>query len=102
MPKPGKTIAVFAILNDKDLNGIVELIRPYVDQWYISEVKSPRAMEVNRVEQAIGEFGQSFEIKSFDTVEQAYLQAQNDAHKGDRILVFGSIFTVSEVLASEK
>ena len=102
LPKPAKTIAVFAILNDKDLNGIVGLIRPYVDQWYISEVKSPRAMAVKQVEQAIGEYGQSFEIKSFSTVEQAYLQAQNDAHKGDRILVFGSIFTVSEVLASEK
>ena len=102
LPKPRKTIAVFAILNDKDLNGIVELICPYVDQWYISEVKSPRAMEANQVEQAIGRFGQSFRIKSFKTVEQAYIQAQSDAEKGDRILVFGSIFTVAEVLASEK
>lgn len=101
LPKPGKTIAVFAILNDKDLNGIVELIRPYIDYWYISEVNSPRAMKIKQVEQAISEYGQSFEIKSFNTVEAAYLQAQNDAQKGDRILVFGSIFTVSEVLASE-
>ena len=101
LPKPAKTIAVFAILNDKDLNGIVELVRPYIDQWFISEVNSPRAMKVKQVEQAVSECGQNVEFKSFDTVEDAYLQAQNDAQKGDRILVFGSIFTVSEVLASE-
>lgn len=102
LPKPGKTIAVFAILSDKDLNGIVELIHPHVDQWYISAVDSQRAMDVTQVEQVLRQYGQTVEIKLFSSVEQAYSQAQNDANKGDRILVFGSIFTVAEVLASEK
>ena len=102
LPKPNKTIAVFAILSDKDLNGIVELTHPHVDQWYISAVDSQRAMDVKQVEQVLRQHGQTVEIKLFSSVEQAYSQAQNDAHKGDRILVFGSIFTVAEVLASEK
>ena len=100
LPKPAKTIAVFAILNDKDLNGIVDIIQPYIDQWYISEVDSRRAMGVEKVEQALKPHCPN-DVKIYKTVEQAYLQAQNDSNKGDRILVFGSIFTVAEVLASE-
>ena len=100
LPKPHKTTAVFAILNDKDLDGIVEIIHPHVDQWHVSAVDSRRAMEVEKVEQALERYCPNA-VKSFETVEQAYMKAQNDSEKGDRILVFGSIFTVAEVLASE-
>ena len=101
LPKPRKAIAVFAILSDKDLDGIVDIIHPYVDQWYISAVDSQRSMHIKQVEQALKQRCPNVVMTSFETVEQAYSQAQNDAEKGDRIIVFGSIFTVAEVLASE-
>ena len=101
LPKPRKTIGVFAILSDKDVDGIVELLSDHVDDWYVSSVNSKRAMEIERVEQVIAKYCPNASVTRFDSVEQAYSQAQSDASKGDRILVFGSIFTVSEALACE-
>ena len=37
LPKPQKTIAVFAVLSDKDVDGIVSLLHSHVDEWYISQ-----------------------------------------------------------------
>ena len=101
LPKPQKTIAVFAVLSDKDVDGIVSLLHSHIDDWYISQVNSPRCMQVDQVEQSLMKQSSDICVKVFESVEQAYSQAQIDAHEGDRIIVFGSIFTVSEVLASE-
>ena len=101
LPKPNKTIAVFAVLNDKDVSGITELLHPHVDIWYVSVVHSMRGMTFELVQQAIKQQDTDANIRQFPSVEHAYSQAQDDSHEGDRIIVFGSIFTVSEVLASE-
>ena len=101
LPKPQKTIAVFAVLNDKDVDGIVSLLHKHIDDWYISQVNSPRQMQVDQVEQSVMKQSSNACVSKFESVEAAYLQAQQDASEGDRIIVFGSIFTVSEVLASE-
>lgn len=101
LPKPRKTIGVFAVLSDKDVNGIIELLGSHVDDWYISCVNSKRAMPTDQVEQVLAKICPSTKVSVFESVERAYSQAQSDASKGDRILVFGSIFTVSEALACE-
>ena len=101
LPKPQKTIAVFAVLSDKDVDGIVGLLHEHIDDWYISQVNSPRRMPLDQVEQSLMQQSSTTSVRKFDSVEAAYLQAQQEATKGDRIIVFGSIFTVSEVLASE-
>lgn len=101
LPRPRKTIAVFAVLIDKDVDGIVSLLYDHIDKWYISQVSSHRRMEVDQVEQSLMKKSSTTHVVKFDSVESAYARAQLDASEGDRILVFGSIFTVSEVLASE-
>ncbi|MDH3355553.1 MAG: hypothetical protein OEL79_10110, partial [Chromatiales bacterium] len=37
----------------------------------------------------------------FDSVRQAYAEASNLALKGDQIIVFGSFFTVADILGLE-
>jgi len=101
LPKPQKTIAVFAVLSDKDVDGIVSLLHSHIDEWYISQANSPRRMQVEQVEQSLMKQSSDTSVKVFESIEKAYSQAQMAASKGDRIIVFGSIFTVSEVLASE-
>ena len=101
LPKPRNTIAVFAVLNDKDIKGIISLLKQHVDQWFISEVNSHRRMQVAQIEQSLKESCSEVKVNKFDSIENAYVQAQAEANEGDRIIVFGSIFTVSEVLASE-
>ena len=58
-------------------------------------------MSVDQIEQALIENCSDIKVSRFSSIEKAYLQAQAEANEGDRIIVFGSIFTVSEVLASE-
>ena len=38
LPKPRKTIGVFAVLNDKDIVGITSLLKPHINEWFVSEV----------------------------------------------------------------
>jgi len=58
-------------------------------------------MNILQVQQALEAHASPQSIIQFDSVELAYQQALQDATQQDRVLVFGSIFTVSEVLAYE-
>ena len=100
-PNDHRTIAVFSVLSDKDVEGIAELIHPFVTDWYISVVNSARSMDISHVKQALEAHTYEHTITQFESVEQAYQQALTVATEKDRVLVFGSIFTVSEVLAYE-
>ena len=39
-----KTIAVFAVLADKDVCGIIECVGGQIDEWHISQLQSERAL----------------------------------------------------------
>jgi dihydrofolate synthase / folylpolyglutamate synthase len=94
----GKTIAVFAMLADKDVAGVIEAVLPEIDAWYLSSVSHVRAASTT---QLVGMFKKSDvkqELKCFENLASAYEQACLDASKTDRIIVFGSFFTVAEVM----
>ena len=95
------TIGVFAVLNDKDVGGIVSLLLPHIDTWHIAAADSPRAMPAGRIQQIVMQKNSNADVTLFASVESAYFQARAHACKGDRIVVFGSIFTVSQALACE-
>ena len=97
-PIKGKTIAVFAVLADKKPINWLHYFQAVIAVWCISQVDSERAMPTNELLQALAESAQL--ICSFDSVSQAYEKAKIMAEKDDRIIVFGSFYTVSEVLAT--
>lgn len=93
-----KTIAVFAMLKDKDMGGVVRALEPHIDLWLVAGIHQQRGagaedvVRVLRQEQAHGE------IVAFETAGAAYGYACKTAGENDRILVFGSFYTVSEAL----
>jgi len=95
-PISGKTIAVFAVLADKNpidwLNEFTEVI----DLWCISEVHSERAMSTRDLLPILVDSAQL--ITSHESVETALDNAKIIANENDRIIVFGSFYTVSEAL----
>ena len=93
-----KTIAVFAILGDKDIGGVIDAVRPQVDQWFVSSAVSDRAAPTPRVVEALAERGLGAQSRSFATVASALDAARREAGPDDRILVFGSFITVAEAL----
>ncbi len=96
------TFAVFAMLGDKDIGGVVDAMRPRIDRWYVAAAQSERAAPASRVAQILEEHGVASPIRTFATVDAALSAARGDAGPNDRIVVFGSFTTVAEALRSAR
>lgn len=93
-----KIRAVFAMMKDKDISGVIGLMRERVADWYLAPLSNPRAA----APEAMREFFQQQGIENvhggFDDFEAAFRAARRDAAANELILIFGSFFLVSEYL----
>lgn len=100
-----ETIAVCAMLADKDMAGVVSALAPRIDRWFISGLAGPRGGGPQRLHDTLIAAGVSgTAIRTFGTVAQAFGAARDAAREADRIVVFGSFHTVAaakEFLAGE-
>ncbi len=101
LPPAKKTIAVFAVLADKDICGIIECVAGVFDEWHISQLKSERTLDKESLKKQLGDNCPDCVIYSHDTISEAYDAAKKDVDKSMRIVVFGSFLTVAEVLSQE-
>jgi dihydrofolate synthase/folylpolyglutamate synthase len=98
-----RTIAVFAMLADKDIDGVVAAVAPRVDAWFVAPLPGPRGASAVRIAHAIEDAGVSPQsIHTFGDVQQAFAAAQERANEADRIAAFGSFLTVAAVLAAAR
>ncbi len=95
-PIEGKTIAVFAVLKDKYAVDWLKKFKSFINCWCVSDLKSERAMPKNELLQMLADDYQL--VMSFESVQLAFKKAKIIADKKDRIIVFGSFYTVSEVM----
>jgi len=93
----GKTRAVFSMLRDKDILGTVEKMKEVVDSWYIASLDTERAAGLEKIENALVDAGVK-EIQVFSDMVTAFEAAKQDSVAGDRVVVFGSFYTVAAVL----
>lgn len=93
--KGGKLRAVVAMLADKDIQGTLSNMRPLVDKWYCAPLEGPRGATIEQIACHLPKS----ELLLFNSVEQAWRQARQDANKNDTIIVFGSFHTVAKVMA---
>lgn len=94
----GKTIAVFAMLADKDIAGVIQALSTKIDVWYVAEIKHARAASLSAISGLLLAQLPQAKIQTFESVTQAYHQACIDADENDRIIALGSFFTVAEVM----
>ena len=90
------TFAVFGILGDKDIAGVVDAVAHRIDRWYVAAPDSERAAsaaEVARILEARGA-----PARTFATIASALEEARREAGPNDRIVVFGSFYTVADAL----
>ncbi len=88
---------VFSMLNNKDLESSISTLKPFVKNWYIAPLQSPRSY----TQAQISETFQNHKInnsQSFITIPQAFKAAKTDLQKEQTLVVCGSFFTVSEIL----
>jgi len=97
-----RTFAVFAMLGDKDIGGVIDAVRARIDRWYVSSTESERAAPAAEVAKLLAARGAAEATRTFATVEAALAAAREDAGPNDRIVVFGSFTTVAEALRTAR
>ena len=98
-----RTIAVFGMLADKDLDGVVAAMKPRIDRWHVATLPGPRGARAASVRDALVRAGiDSANVQMFDDVASAYRAARDEAVEADRIIVFGSFLTVAAVLSARE
>jgi len=94
----GKTVAVFSILKDKDILGVIKALIHDIDYWCIAEIQHDRAADLNTISGAIKNTNPGALVKSFKNLQEAYQFASKEVSSNDRIIVFGSFFTVTDIM----
>ncbi len=94
----GRTIAVFAALSDKNIRAMIRSIQAQVDDWFIADLPNvPRAGAATELSEILRSEGVT-RVSSSDNPRRAYRRACSVAGAGDRLVVFGSFYTIAAVL----
>lgn len=97
---PGRRLhAVFAIMRDKDIVGVVNHIKMLIDRWYLAPLKISRAASDLHLRQVMEDLGIAEVECGFPDAAAAFAAARGNAHNGDLVVVFGSFFLIAEFLA---
>ena len=94
------THAVFGAMADKDLTPMLQRMDPLVDRWYFADLPTPRAASGAALQAAWQAVTKRTDAVSavFSTPLDALHAAAAKAQAADRIVVFGSFYTVGGVL----
>ena len=92
--------AVFGAMADKDLAPMLHRMDPLVDRWYFADLPTPRAASGAALQAAWQAVTKRTDAVSavFSTPLDALHAAAAKAQAADRIVVFGSFYTVGGVL----
>lgn len=94
----GRTIGVFAMLADKDIPHVIEALLPQIDSWCLADTHNARGATATQLESYLQNQVKHGLIKCFDSVSSALRSACIEANKNDRIIVFGSFYTVADAI----
>jgi dihydrofolate synthase/folylpolyglutamate synthase len=95
-PPQGRRLAVFGLLADKDLDGVIAPLRELVDDWAVAPLDTPRTRAASELAEALTNLGAS--VRSYAGVDAALEGQCAQATADDQILLFGSFFCVAEAL----
>ncbi len=97
-PVPGRTLALVGMLADKDAAGVLAALCGEVDAWWVCTPASPRARDAAELATILRPLAGNAPVRVQPDASMALAEARSAAHEGDRIIVFGSFYTVAAVL----
>jgi dihydrofolate synthase/folylpolyglutamate synthase len=96
------TYAVFGAMADKDIRGIAAALGSRVDHWILTPLASPRSASADALVEALSAAGivagAEITVSQAKDPASAFQQAAGRAGENDRIVVFGSFYTVAGVM----
>ena len=97
LPARARTHAVFAVLSDKDAEGVINALKDCFDTWFVAGLAGERGRDGDALA-ALVRRHVAVPVEVFDGPLAAFKAAGLQAGEGDRIVAFGSFYTVAEVL----
>ncbi|NRA55437.1 MAG: bifunctional tetrahydrofolate synthase/dihydrofolate synthase [Gammaproteobacteria bacterium] len=91
-----KVHCVCAMLGDKDSKSTLSVVAPQIDHWYFADLDCARGA---KAEQLANHVVADTVAGCYSRVSDALVEAKQQANSDDLILVFGSFFTVAEILS---
>jgi dihydrofolate synthase/folylpolyglutamate synthase len=103
---PGHWHVILGMLKDKDIKSVLSILNPLVASWRLIELDTPRAMPADQIASLIKESeamsnSEKQKILCFSSFKEAYEDfTRYNIKQGQtqKLLVFGSFFTVSDAL----
>ncbi len=92
-PMPGTTYGVVAMMADKDIVSVFSILQSEIDEWHVTTIDMPRAAKADSLAGVLD--GQAY---VYATVKDALAEVKTKASSNDRIVVFGSFYTVAEAM----
>jgi dihydrofolate synthase / folylpolyglutamate synthase len=101
MPACPKIYAVCGMLKDKDMAGVVREMIWQVDVWLVAGIAAPRGASAQELSQVVQQELMDGQMLTFATVTEALHHACKEAGENDRIVAFGSFYTVAEAMRAK-
>ena len=95
LAKGSPVYAVFSVLADKDIEGIVSPLSTLVSEWHIAPLECARAKGISDISRVLTD--QKLEFTEHQSLSDAYDQARYKASKTGIVICFGSFYVVSEL-----
>ncbi len=99
-PPAGRDIAVVGLLEDKDATGVVDAVGDDFAAWFVARPRGARGKSAAGLARTVRDRAPDVPVAVCEDVPSALRDARRAAQSGDRIVVFGSCYTVGEVLAA--
>ncbi|MFQ5936026.1 MAG: bifunctional folylpolyglutamate synthase/dihydrofolate synthase, partial [Acidiferrobacterales bacterium] len=96
----GCTAAVLGILKDKPVERVMTAMASVVDRWYLATLSEERGATAEELLAILKQVDSTTPASLHPDPLRAYRTACCDASERDRIVVFGSFYTVSDILGN--
>lgn len=93
-----QVIAVFSMLSDKDIASVIDILHDVIDDWHIAPIHHPRAANIDTLQECLRHKVPETRITVYPDLPAALRSSYRKAAKNDKIIVFGSFFTVAAIL----
>lgn len=101
-----RTHAVFGMLRDKDVDGVIAKVFDRIDRWHLAPTPGERGSSASTLAERLRAAGDArgvdVEFEIYGSVEEAYRGALGAASVDARILAFGSFFTVAGAMRARE
>ncbi len=93
-----KNIAIFGAMQDKDIPSMLYPLKDIIDEWHICELPTLRSADLEQLKQAVNLVCPNKPVFNYENFYQAYKNIKPNLPKEQRLIIFGSFYTVAEAL----